>query len=474
MHGARLRRALRLFAYKTVVIAVFALTLAFSPKASAEAPAPDKSCWIDAKTGKPVPAPRAGAVSGNGAENEKLTRVRCRVFTEPADLNSPGLESLRLSAAPLLTKAPPIEAPAWWASAEALVWWTKSSPLPSTLTTFAPGTPSATTGFGGALGVPGTTVLSPDNLRYDPSAGARFVLGRWLDPAHRWGLEAEGFFLGKQTADFSEASDGTQPLRVPFFNVPPGAGFPLGSSSFVLADPAFASGSQVINSSLKFWGAEGNVFYHLIDARSYDVSLLAGFRYIDLREDLSIASNETLLPAVGVLGSATTNDSFSTRNQFYGGQVGLKARAQFGAFDGTVLGKVAFGDNRQTVGVDGSIDVVGFGFPATGVVLPGGLFAQGTNIGTDSRNRFAVVPEVNVQVGYTLPYGARVFVGYNFIYLSSVVRPGNQIDTTLNLTGNPGISGIGATLVGAPRPEPQFNGSSFWAQGINFGLSLEF
>jgi hypothetical protein len=42
------------------------------------------------------------------------------------------------------------------------------------------------------------------------------------------------------------------PLRVPFSNVPPGAGFPLGSSSFVLADPGFAAGGQVISSSLQF------------------------------------------------------------------------------------------------------------------------------------------------------------------------------------------------------------------------------
>jgi len=59
--------------------------------------------------------------------------------------------------------------------------------------------------------------------------------------------------------------------------------------------------------------------------------------------------------------------------------------------------------------------------------------------------------------------------------VSNVVRPGNQIDTTLNLTSNAAISGVSPpTLTGAARPEPLFNGSSFWAQGINVGVAYEF
>jgi hypothetical protein len=78
------------------------------------------------------------------------------------------------------------------------------------------------------------------------------------------------------------------------------------------------------------------------------------------------------------------------------------------------------------------------------------------------------------QLGYRLPNGMHAFVGYDVIYLDNVVRPGDQIDATLNLTGNPAISGTGAVLTGAARPQPQFNSSSFWAQGINFGLSQAF
>jgi len=368
--------------------------------------------------------------------------------------------------------------PAWWVSAEALVWWTKSEPLPPTLTTFAPGSPSAAVGptnFGGALGVPGTIVLSPSNLNYDPSAGARFTAGHWLDPAHVWAVDVEGFFLGNQAARFSTTSDGGLALRVPFTNVPPGAGFPLGSSSFVLADGGLAAGSQVVGASLQLWGTEGNVLYHLGQRGPFDVTLLGGLRYLDLREGLTIASNETLLPpAAGFPGSFTATDGFSTRNQFFGAQIGAKAQAQFGRFDGLVLGKLALGDNYETVGISGSSVASGFGlFPAGGTVLPVGLFAQATNIGQQTRNQFAAVPEVQAQLGYRLPFGVRAFVGYDLIFVSNVVRPGNQIDTTLNFTGNPAIA-PGTTFSGAARPAPMFNNSSFWTQGVNFGASYAF
>jgi hypothetical protein len=62
----------------------------------------------------------------------------------------------------------------------------------------------------------------------------------------------------------------------------------------------------------------------------------------------------------------------------------------------------------------------------------------------------------------------RAFVGYDLIYFSNVVRPGNQIDTTLNLTGSPAIS-PSIPFSGAARPAPIFITSSFWVQGINFG-----
>lgn len=384
-----------------------------------------------------------------------------------------GISSANAADLPLKAKAKPVAEPTWWVSGGGLVWGVKSTPLPPTLTTFAAGSPSATTGFGGALGVPGTTVLSPDHLNFGPFGGGRFTLGHWLtDP--RFGVEFDGFFLASNSASFSATSNGSVPLRVPFFNVPPGAGFPLGSSSFVLADPGFAAGGQSISSSLQFWGIEGNGLYRWISDGPVNVSLLAGLRYVDLRENLSIVSTETRL-APGD-GTAVLTDGFSTRNQFIGAQIGVKAKEQFGQFDASGTAKVALGDNYQTVSISGFSTASGASFVGAGSApfAPGGIFSQATNIGQQSRNQFAVLPEAQIEIGYRLQSGIRFFVGYDFLYINNVLRPGNQIDTTVNFTGNPVVNGTGTVLAGAARPAPQFNGSSFWAQGVRLGASYAF
>ena len=116
----------------------------------------------------------------------------------------------------------------WWVSGGGLVWGVKGTPLPPTLTTFAAGSPSAATGAGGALGIPGTTVLSPDHLGFGAFGGGQFTIGRWLQADQRVGIEAGGFFLGSGSGSFAQNSDGTLPLRVPFTNVPPARRFPVG------------------------------------------------------------------------------------------------------------------------------------------------------------------------------------------------------------------------------------------------------
>jgi hypothetical protein len=383
-------------------------------------------------------------------------------------------------AADLPVKAPPkvVAAPTWWVSGAALAWRVKSDPLPPTLTTAIPGSASAiaamTGGAGGALGVPGTVLLSPDRLNYGTLPGGRFTVGRWLaDP--RFGIEAEGFFLGKKSTSFGQFSDatGAPALFGPFNNPPPGAGFPLGSSAFFLAFPGFAAGGQTINSSLKLWGVESNGLYRAWSNGTQSVTILAGFRYIDLREGLSIFSTENILAGVPGIAGATfaATDNFSTKNQFFGAQIGVKGQQQFGQFDIFGVAKVALGDSHQTVSINGFSTAAGFGTPP---FSPGGIFSQITNIGQQTRDRFAVAPQAQVEAGYRFQNGVRLFAGYDFLYISNVVRPGDQIDTTINFTSNPTIAGAGSTLAGPARPAPQFNGSSFWAQGAKVGASYSF
>jgi len=365
-----------------------------------------------------------------------------------------------------------------WGSAESLLWWLKSAPVPvPLLSTFAPGTPSAAISakfFGGALGVPGTIVMTPDHLGYGPFLGGRLTVGGWLDSEQQFGVEGSGFLLETRTASSGALSNaaGNPPLRALFCNPPPGAGFPLGESSFVLSDPGFASGGQTISSSTRLWGAEANGLFRAVNNDMLSLSLLGGFRYLDLQERLTIADYETLL--TGGFGSFSTLDAFGTRNQFYGGQLGAKAEAHYEHFFASLVGKVALGVDHESVTINGVTSVTPVGGPTT--ISGGGIYAQGTNIGRLTRDQFAVVPSAQLQVGMDITCNIRAFVGYDVLYVSAVARPGDQIDRVINFTQSAAVNGVltAPPLIGQPRPAALINSTDFWANGISAGLQFSF
>jgi hypothetical protein len=64
-------------------------------------------------------------------------------------------------------------------------------------------------------------------------------------------------------------------------------------------------------------------------------------------------------------------------------------------------------------------------------------------------------------------------VGYSFLYWSNVVRPGDQIDRTVNFTQVP-IDPTNGPLSGSARPALMPRQNDFWAQGFNFGIEIQF
>src|SRR5262249_43201363 len=134
-------------------------------------------------------------------------------------------------------------------------------------------------------------------------------------------------------------------------------------------------------------------------------------------------------------GAFLLQDRFSCRNQFYGGQLGARAAFRSGAFSLAATGKVALGATQEVLEVRGrrSQALTGGGTSILSSDVPGGFFALPTNSGRAHKSEFSVLPEVGVQVGYSLTEQVRLFAGYNFLYLSNVLRPGSQIDPTLNV-----------------------------------------
>src|SRR6185295_8088670 len=97
------------------------------------------------------------------------------------------------------------------------------------------------------------------------------------------------------------------------------------------------------------------------------------------------------VPAPPFPQTISTTDHFQTRNQFHGGQLGLRARMARGQWSLNTLGVVGIGNMNEQVISNCSPTVTSFGVPST---APGGIFAQPTNIGAYSQNRFAFIPQL--------------------------------------------------------------------------------
>ena len=359
-----------------------------------------------------------------------------------------------------------------WIGVDYLMSWFKNAPVPGPLVT------TSNAADGGVVGRPSTQVLfGSEPLNAGLQSGVQLNLGLWLDHNETIGLDASGFFFAaRHYTNFSSGtSSSNQILAVPYTD-------PVnGPSAFIVSGTNPNNGSQVIgsitaSSSTSLWGAEINGMLNLMRTRCFQLSLLGGFRHIELQESLDM-NYTTQLPTAGPLYNATLADQFGTRNQFSGAQIGLKAEWAFDIVYVSILGKLAAGINHETVNINGQFSDPNGSFFSTFGAGAGGLLAQRSNIGSYTSNPFTVVPELQLKVGVKIFHNVEVFAGYDFLYLSQVVRPGDQIDPVINATqAGPNAAGGGtaAQLFGPARPMPLFNESSFWAQGINFGVQFIF
>jgi hypothetical protein len=365
-----------------------------------------------------------------------------------------------------------------WASAEYLLWFPKDQPLPFPVVTSTtqPGV-RPPVGQPGGLGSPGTVVLlGNENLDMEVSSGVRLTIGSWLNCERTCGMELSGFVLEQRSVAFRANSDanGNPFLGFPIFDAAPDinseAAIPVTFPQ--VPPPTQAAGGLVVTAYTQFWGAEANGIFYLMGTDRSSCILIAGFRYAGLQESLNFFGNGTVTDGPGNSVQVIGTDHFGTRNQFYGGQVGTATSMNFGHFDLALVAKVALGTSHNAVNITGNSlnlnptgEFVGIAAPVTA----GSVYSQPTNIGRTTVDRFAVIPEVQLNIGYELTCHTTVFVGYNFLYWSDVVRPGDQIDRVVNDTQR-----FGGTLVGPARPQPVFHTTDFWENGINFGLEVKY
>ncbi len=337
---------------------------------------------------------------------------------------------------------------------------------------------------GGVLGNTSTLVLhSRTDLGVGVVNGARITGGIWTDEARRYGYYMSGFFTESKSNDFQTSSDSTgQPLLArPFVNA--ATGLP---DVLLVSFPTYLAGRVSVENSTQVWGAEGGPMVNLFrscpdELCLWNVNLISGFRYLDVHEQLRIDQSSTLVGnstaafdgklygAGSVIG---VTDRFDTYNRFYGGQLGLNTELRMNNWYVNATGKVALGVVNQRIDVRGTSTLTGPNSPDLSVIQAG-MYANATNNGRYSQDKFAVVPEVGINLGYTWRSWLTTSVGYNFLYINSVVRPSEQYSTTINPSVIP-LSGSYGANNGVVTPNPVGNTTSFWYQGVNFTVSLRY
>jgi hypothetical protein len=335
------------------------------------------------------------------------------------------------------------------------MWWVRDADIP----------PLAATG---PVGAPGTAVLLNDSDTFDNQLrhGSRLTVGRWLNPAQTAGLEATYLWLANRNPSY-RVSDSGDPLGVPFIDSA------TGLESLESVSGAGQGGRIDIDTEFAFWAAEANLRKELCRGGCYHLDLLIGSRYLSLQEGLDVTTSTTFTDGAAQGSSLSRSDRFGTRNSIWGGQVGAEFEFNYKRLFADVWGKVLLGGNHQVVNIGGTSLLTG---PTRGTqAAAGGLFAQRSNIGHHTRDEFVIVPEVGVNVGYCLTDWLRLTAGYNFLFISDAVRPGDQIDRTVNTGFQLSASGAATPdLGGGPLPAFAFRDTEFWAHGLSVGLEFRY
>jgi hypothetical protein len=367
----------------------------------------------------------------------------------------------------------------FWVTGEYLLWWVKRGPLPVPLITTGP-FPAPTGVSPGVLGQPGTSLIyGLTDMDYQSFSGLSLTAGYWFDSDQTIGFEGRGFLLERRTNKFNTASDamGNPVLALPntFEGMP---------ERFTVSQADRRFGSVDVPSTTRLWGAEANILQSLSSQGCLQACALAGFRYLGLQEGLGIQSFSTALnnglptDTVVFLGqpfgppaSVLVHDRFDTHNQFYGGQIGGRVDYTSGKLFGSLGVMVALGDTHEGISNAGTTSLIVPGQP--NIAVNGGRLVAASNAGHFTQDAFSVVPELEVNVGWKVTNTIKAFVGYNFLYWTEVVRPGNQIDQTIDARQIPTSIVYTPGFVGT-APAVPFRKSDYWAQGITFGLQFAF
>ncbi|MCI0685612.1 MAG: BBP7 family outer membrane beta-barrel protein [Gemmataceae bacterium] len=313
--------------------------------------------------------------------------------------------------------------------------------------------------------LPISPILFPDPDHQDEvRSGGRFAFGFWFPRRCNWGLDASFFMLAPRTTHVEFSSDGSPVLARPFQDANTG-----GESAQLVAYPGLLAGTLTFDSTVRFWGVDAHLRRRWCCGPRWWLDGFIGYRHLNLADTIDIHENLQITDPAAGGARFVVNDHFGTRNNFNGAQIGLEGELKI--FRRWFLAgnlKFAMGGVHQIVNIDGATTFSAPGAaPVTG---RGGLYALASNIGRHERTDFAVANEFGIKLGFDVNEHWRIYAGYNILYLSNVVRAGDQIDRVVNFNLAPEPGNLNPAVVQPARPAVLFRQSDFWAQGGQFGI----
>jgi hypothetical protein len=340
-----------------------------------------------------------------------------------------------------------------WFESETLLWWGKGltgAPLVvgGNSPTALPTIPLA----GGSNNPIGNEML----------VGMRLDMGAWLDCNQNFGVGARGFGI-LTDASTKTYTNGGNSTGVPFFNTTIGAPDTYLINFNAGGNLGANTGTIEVKNDVDL--VAGELYGRALLAREGKsrVDLLGGYTFVRLDSELGLRTQYTdgIINPIQNGTVITTQDTFSTKNQFHGGHIGLLNEISRGRFTFSALGKIALGNVEQTSSVSGSYrEVVG-----NNVVTDSrGLLAQRSNSGVITRNQFTFLPEAGAKMKYQLGR-AQLGVGYSLLVFPSVAMAGDQIDRNID------IGGIAGTPI---APGPKFTTDTFFLHGLDLGITYKF
>jgi len=357
-----------------------------------------------------------------------------------------------------------------WINSGPLLYWLSDAPIPTPLVATGP------------LGNGSQILIGDQSLRYGTFAGFFIDGGWWCGDDRRVGFELAGFLTQKQTATRQVASNaiGNPVLARPFFN--PQIGLSGGQDAFLVSSPGQFAGLLTVETGARIDGAQMNILLNLLRTPSWSVDGVAGARYFDLDEYLTVSQyTQTLsgnnIPYFGTgpgVPAVIITDRIRTRNQFWGGQMGLDCEYRYNMLFVDGGARVGLGPVHQVTEVSGQTVAAG----ATGG--PGGILAVGQipngNIGRTTTDRFSVLADAHGMIGVQLGKRARLGIGYQFLYLNNVARPGDQVVTSIDPRLVPISAAYGTRIPtnapGGPGTPPvtPLNRGDVVAHGVRFSI----